>query len=214
MLAVHSQPLSQLTMPANPVIRAFITAIVAELASPALGRDSPPPSVLHGWNTSIGNTKDRSAAAEHFGFHVSDDDSLWYSNSLTPFIGKTLHMTGIDIIKRNAFNTIIETSVKTGIVLWTINPGAAGLVGPWTEHINGAYTGVSNVAGWESRSRWIENDNKHFLAFDIANDWGWVDIVSESETTLVMNYSSYKKSKFVMTWTLEDDASNQAGTMV
>merc|ERR1712216_691338 len=98
-----------------------------------------------------------------------------------------------DIIKRNAFNTVIETAVKTGTVLWTINPGPAGVLGPWTEHINGAYTGISYVAGWESQNRWIENDNKHFLGFDIADDWGSVDVVSASESVLVMNYSSYKK---------------------
>jgi len=181
----------------------------AEFVSPAL------PGVVQGWNTSIGNERERSAAADHFGFHVSDDDSFWRDNSLTPFIGKTLHMTGIDIIARNGFNSVIENAVNSGIVLWTINPGADdGLVGSWTEHINGGYTGKSNVAGWESRTRWIENDNKHFLFFDIADDWGWVDIVSESETTLVMNYSSYKKSKFVMTWTLVDDAASNAGMMV
>ena len=37
---------------------------------------------------------------------------------MSPFVGKTLRMTGIQIIKRNAFNSLIEQSVKHGNVSW------------------------------------------------------------------------------------------------
>lgn len=169
----------------------------------------PLPGVSQGWNTSVGSEGDRRAAAEHFGVTVADGESMWRNNIMRSFNGKTLHMTDIDIIERNPFNTLIEFAVKTGTVLWTINEGPQGVVGPWTEHINGDYTGVANIAGWVSPSLWIENDNKHvhglILDLDVANDWGLVEVLSKNDTTMVLKYSSYKKAKFIMTWTLTPD---------
>ena len=73
-----------------------------------------------------------------------------------------------------------------------------------TEHINGKYTGASRNAGFVTPSVWIENDNKNFLGHKIANDWGLVTVISSNSTTLVVNYWSYKKAKFIMTWVLQE----------
>jgi len=163
------------------------------------------PGLFQGWNTSVGGVEERRGAADYFGVEVADDESLWLTNVMTPFIGRTLHMTDIEIIERNAFNTRIEGAVTTGTVLWTVNPcSALGVVGPYTEHINGEYTGTANIAGFVSATRWIMNDFKEFGGLDkvSSNDWGTVDVLLANETTVVMNYSSYKKAKFIMTWSL------------
>ena len=36
----------------------------------------------------------------------------------------------------------------------------------------------------------------------VANDWGIVTALSSSDTEVVLNYWSYKKAKFTMTWTV------------
>ena len=136
------------------------------------------PGVRHGWNTSVGSESDHRAAAAYFGVNVSDDESLWTNNSMCPFfVGNTLLMTDIKIIERNAFNTLIELAVKTGNVLWTVQPGPSAACGPWVEHINGAYTGVSHTAGHVSRGAWLEQDNKQILGHTVANDWGMVALL-------------------------------------
>ena len=53
-----------------------------------------------------------------FNVNASSDPALWVDNAMSPFVGKTLRMTGIQIIKRNAFNSLIEQSVKHGNVSW------------------------------------------------------------------------------------------------
>jgi len=162
------------------------------------------PGIVEGWNVSVGSADDRAAAAKFFHVNMTEDDSAWTNNVMKPFIGKTMRMTGIDIEERNAFNTLIETAVLTGTVLWTITPGPqSGLGGAWVEHINGAYTGVAHVAGYVSRTSWIENDNKSLFGHTIANDWGVVDAISVTTTTVVLRYWSYKKAKFTMTWQLQ-----------
>jgi len=167
------------------------------------------PGVSHGWNTSVGTELNREGAAKHFAVTIADDESLWRQNAMSPFIGKTLHMTDIDIIERNPFNTLIEFAVNKGTVLWTINEGPQGVVGPWTEYINGGYTGVAHIAGWVSPLVWIENDNKNIKlpigSLNVKEDWGLVEVLSTTDTTIVLNYASYKKAKFVMTWTLTPD---------
>ena len=89
--------------------------------------EEPIPGLVNGWNTSVGTADERSAAAHYFSVEIVDDDALWEHNSFTPFAGKTLRMVGIDILERNAFNTIIEIAVNTGKVLWTVEPGAQGV---------------------------------------------------------------------------------------
>ena len=42
----------------------------------------------------------------------------------------------------NAFNTVIETAVSNGEVLWTLVEGERGIIDKWVEHINGGYTGT------------------------------------------------------------------------
>jgi len=95
--------------------------------------------------------------------------------------------------------------VKFGTVLWTVTPGAQNgkVCGPWTEHINGLYTGVADMAGFVSKSSWIEKDNKSILGKPTSFDWGLVDVVSHNDTTIVMNYQSYLKAHFVMTWSTD-----------
>jgi len=159
--------------------------------------------IKNGWNTSIGNPKEREAAAKYFDVHVEDNDSLWRNNVMTPFIGKTLHMTDIEIEERNPFNTLIQLAVKTGKVLWTIEDGPSGTSGPWIEHINGGYTGSARTAGYVSRNTWIEKDSKEIFGQTVANDWGIVTAASATETTIVMKYWSYNKGKFTMTWTVD-----------
>ena len=111
-------------------------------------------------------------------------------------------MVGIDILKRNAFNTLIEYKVKTGNVSWTVEPGVQGVWGPMVEHIDGTYTGIAHNAGYVSPVMWIENDNKVILGHAIENDWGLTTVTSANDTTVVMDYRSYKKAHFIMTWAL------------
>jgi len=160
------------------------------------------PGLVQGWNTSVGSVRERNDAADYFGVTIVDDESLWFSNIMSPFIGKTLHMTDITIIEGNLFNNLIQKAVNTGTVLWTVNPGPSGVVGPFTENINGDYTGMANTAGFVSATRWLENDNKRLFGLSVANDWGMMDVTSASETTVVMSYWSYRKGKFIMTWNL------------
>lgn len=161
--------------------------------------------IVNGWNTSVGTASQRSAAAEKFNTTVTDDDGLWSNNVMTAFIGKTMHMTDINITQRNAFNTIIEKSVKTGTVLWTVEAGPPGVFAIMEEHINGKYTGVAYTAGWASRNTWIEYDNKEVFGFKIKYDWGIATALSATDTTLVLEYWSYLKGKFIMTWKLKEE---------
>jgi hypothetical protein len=161
------------------------------------------PDVMNGWNTSIGNTEEREAAAEFFHVNVTTSDSLWRDNVMTPFIGKTMKMVGIAIEERNAFNTLIEHEVTTGTVLWTMNEGPSGVIGDWVEDINGKYTGVANTAGFVSRTSWIENDSKSLFGHSIENDWGLMDVVASNRSSVVIRYWSYQKAKFTMTWQIQ-----------
>jgi len=174
-------------------------------AAPATRLVEVLPDVVNGWNTSVGTVQERDAAAAFFHTHVTDDPTVWTDGVMTPFIGKTLKMTGIVIEKRNAFNTVIEVAVKKGTVLWTIEEGPEpNVCGDWTEHINGGYTGKAKTAGFVSHHSWIEQDNKRMFGHKVANDWGLVDVTSRTDTTVVMEYWSYKKGKFQMTWTLDE----------
>merc|ERR1711865_1311892 len=166
------------------------------------GDNSAPLGLVDGWNTSVGTAAEREAAARHFHVTIADDDSLWKHNVFTPFAGKTLKMVGIDIKKRNAFNTLIEYKVKQGNVAWTVEPGPQGVWGPMVEHIDGKYTGTSRNAGYASPSEWIESDYKVFLGHKIENDWGLVNATSWDKTTVVIDYQSYQKGHFIMTWQL------------
>jgi len=160
------------------------------------------PNVEFGWDTTVGEETDRIEAANFFKVNISDDESLWTNNVMTPFIGKTMKMTDIVIEERNAFNSLIEYSVRNGEVLWKVEKGPLNgkVMGPWTEVIDGTYTGVANVAGFASKTSWIEHDHKSKFGFKLAYDWGFVDVLSATETTVVMHYWSYKKAKFIMTW--------------
>jgi len=169
------------------------------------GDNSAPLGLVDGWNTSVGTAAEREAAARHFHVTIADDDSLWKHNVFTPFAGKTLKMVGIDILKRNAFNTLIEYKVKQGNVAWTVEPGPHGVWGPMVEHIDGKYTGTSRNAGYASPSEWIENDYKVFLGHKIENDWGLVNATSWDKTTVVIDYQSYQKGHFIMTWQLPQE---------
>jgi hypothetical protein len=175
------------------------------LASRIHSGDKTPalPHVTNGWNTSIGGAKDRDAAAQFFHTNVTDDESLWFDNVMTPFIGKQLKMVAIDIEERNAFNTLIEVAVTTGTVLWTVNEGPPGVCGDWVEEINGMYSGVARTAGFASRTSWIENDSKSLFGHSIANDWGLMDVVASNRSTVVIRYWSYQKAKFTMTWQIQ-----------
>lgn len=157
------------------------------------------------WNISVGSAEDRTKAAEYFGVRASGDESLWLNNVMSPFIGKTLKMTAIHILQRNAFNTVIELSVNTGTVLWTIGAFPQGVCGDWVEHINGAYTGTAFTAGYVSSTKWVENDHKSIIGMSVANDWGIAEVLSASGTTVVIKYWSYKKGKFIMTWSLQNE---------
>jgi len=170
------------------------------------GDNSAPLGLVDGWNTSVGTAAEREAAARHFHVTIADDDSLWKHNVFTPFAGKTLKMVGIDILKRNAFNTLIEYKVKQGNVAWTVEPGPHGVWGPMVEHIDGKYTGTSRNAGYASPSEWIENDYKVFLGHKIENDWGLVNATSWDKTTVVIDYQSYQKGHFIMTWQLPQES--------
>merc|ERR1712166_1476515 len=169
------------------------------------GDNSAPLGLVDGWNTSVGTAAEREAAARHFHVTIADDDSLWKHNVFTPFAGKTLKMVGIKILKRNAFNTVIEYKVKQGNVAWTVEPGPQGVWGPMVEHIDGEYTGTSRNAGYASPSEWIENDYKVFLGHKIENDWGLVNATSWDKTTVVIDYQSYQKGHFIMTWQLPQE---------
>ena len=136
--------------------------------------------------------------------HVSPDSEFPVDDIRVT--GKTLKMVGIDIKKRNAFNTLIEYKVKQGNVAWTVEPGPHGVWGPMVEHIDGKYTGTSRNAGYASPSEWIENDYKVFLGHKIENDWGLVNATSWDKTTVVIDYQSYQKGHFIMTWQLPQDA--------
>merc|ERR1712166_698383 len=169
------------------------------------GDNSAPLGLVDGWNTSVGTAAEREAAARHFHVTIADDDSLWKHNVFTPFAGKTLKMVGIKILKRNAFNTLIEYKVKQGNVAWTVEPGPHGVWGPMVERIDGKYTGTSRNAGYASPSEWIESDYKVFLGHKIENDWGLVNATSWDKTTVVMDYQSYQKGHFIMTWQLPQE---------
>lgn len=171
------------------------------------------PGVVNGWNTSVGTTLERPEAAKFFGVTVSTDESHWRQNSLTPFVGKTFKMTGITIIQRNSFNSLIQLAVKTGTVLWTVEPGYPSsnpACGPMVEHINGGYSGIAFTAGFVSPTVWIENDNKNIFGHKLADDWGIINVTHASDTTLVMHYWSYQKAKFIMTWTLQSEHDTKA----
>merc|ERR1712166_751371 len=132
----------------------------------------PLPGIVNGWNTSVGTERQRDAAAKHFGVSIQTGESVWRKNVMTPFVGKSMLMTGIKIEKRNAFNTLIEHEVKTGKVIWTLKEGTDSVSGPWDEHINGKFTGTSRIAGWVSENGWIESDFKSLFKLKIENDWG------------------------------------------
>ena len=74
------------------------------------------------FSASVGTPSERAKASETFNVNASSDPALWVDNAMLPFVGKTLRMTGIQIIKRNAFNSLIELAVKTGTVLWVRLP--------------------------------------------------------------------------------------------
>merc|ERR1711935_202288 len=94
---------------------------------------------------------------------------------------------------------------KQGNVAWTVEPGPHGVWGPMVEHIDGKYTGTSRNAGYASPSEWIENDYKVFLGHKIENDWGLVNATSWDKTTVVIDYQSYQKGHFIMTWQLPQE---------
>eukprot|EP00413_Alexandrium_margalefii_P017853 CAMPEP_0204527952 /NCGR_PEP_ID=MMETSP0661-20131031/9257_1 /ASSEMBLY_ACC=CAM_ASM_000606 /TAXON_ID=109239 /ORGANISM="Alexandrium margalefi, Strain AMGDE01CS-322" /LENGTH=217 /DNA_ID=CAMNT_0051533893 /DNA_START=58 /DNA_END=711 /DNA_ORIENTATION=- len=165
------------------------------LLASALSASAALPGVHQGWNTSIGNAADRIAAARHFDFTVAGDEENWQTNVLTPFVGKTLHMTKIDIIDRNWFNTVIEAAVGVGSVLWTVLAGPQGIVGDLVEHINGVYTGRSFTAGYGSSKTWLENDRKSLFGIYVSDDWGVVDVTLSTATSLVMHYRSYQQGR-------------------
>jgi len=186
----------------------IITPLALAMLCPVMANAMLPGLVDGGsglWNTSVGSAEDRAKAAKYFDVKVSGAESLWLKNVMSPFIGKTMKMTAIQILERNAFNTIIQASVNTGTVLWTIGTFPQGVCGDWVEHINGAYTGTAFTAGFVSSSKWIENDYKSLFGMSVANDWGISEVLSTNETTVVINYWSYKKGKFVMTWTLQEE---------
>jgi len=163
------------------------------------------PGVVHGWNTSISSAYERVKAANKFGVHVSMDEGLWTKNALTPYVGKTLRMTGIKIQQRNAFNTVIETAVNNGEVLWTLVEGERGIIDKWVEHINGGYTGTAHIAGWVSSTTFIENDVKSVFGQSFGtDDWGIVTVTDSTASSLTFQYQSYKKGRFIMEWTLQD----------
>eukprot|EP00756_Hemistasia_phaeocysticola_P056632 Hpha_TRINITY_DN3297_c0_g1::TRINITY_DN3297_c0_g1_i1::g.185880::m.185880 len=161
-----------------------------------------PGPVVGGWNTSVGTAQERAQAAATFGVNVSTGDSVWLNNTMTPYIGKTMKMTAIDITERNAFNTVIELAVKTGTVLWTMEKGPLTCMGSWVEHIDGTYTGEAHMAGWMSTTTWIENDHKSLFGHEIKNDWGITTVMSATDSDVVLKYWSYQKGKFTMTWSL------------
>ena len=117
----------------------------SELVESGLPGWSGLPGVVNGWNTTVGTADERAAAAKHFGVSVTAGSAVWLKNVMSPFIGKTLNMTGIQINQRNAFNTVIEIAVKSGTVLWTVEEGPLTASGPWDEHINGGYTGTAHI---------------------------------------------------------------------
>jgi len=161
--------------------------------------------IVNGWNTSVGTARQRAAAEAKFNTKVAADDGLWSNNVMTPFIGKTMQMTDINITERNDFNTLIEKSVKTGTVLWTVEAGPPGVFAIMEEHIDGKYTGVAYTAGWVSRNTWIEYDNKQIFGFlKIKYDWGIATAISATDATLILEYWSYLKGKFIMTWKLNE----------
>jgi len=188
----------------------FIGSALAHVAHPdATSMNAwadPLPDIVNGWDTSVGTEKQRDAAAQHFGVSVQTGESVWRKNVMTPFVGKSMLMTGIKIEKRNAFNTLIEHEVKTGKVIWTLKEGTDSVSGPWDEHINGKFTGTSRIAGWVSENGWIESDFKSLFKLKIENDWGYCVATSATDKVVVMEYSSYQKGTFQMTWTLIDEA--------
>merc|ERR1719343_351626 len=115
-----------------------------------------------------------------------------------------MQMTNIQIEERNGFNTMIELIVKTGRVVWTIEKGPKTCLGDWVEKINGIYSGVAYTAGFISKNSWIEHDHKSFLGFNINQDWGINTVLTSTDTSIVMEYWSYKKGKFTMTWTMKE----------
>lgn len=85
------------------------------------------PGVKNGWNISVGASSEHSHSyvEQYFGVKATDNNSLWSENVLTPFIGRTLKIVQLDIIKRNAFNTFIELLFKTTSISYTLEPGCA-----------------------------------------------------------------------------------------
>jgi len=172
----------------------------------------PLQGIVNGWNTSIGTEHDRLAEAKHFNFKVADDEQLWRNNSLTPFVGKVLRATKIEITKRNLFNRIIEWYINHKKVEWTVTPGPQGIKGDIIENIDGTYIRRFTTAGWASPSIWLERDvTKNFPPLPLPLppipgggliDWGVQEVISSTETSIVLHWSSYQKGEIVVTWDL------------
>lgn len=173
------------------------------------------PGVVNGWNTSIGNESDRLAAAKHFNFTVVDDELLWRNNSLTPFTGKVLRATKVKVVKRNLYSTFIEWYINHNKVLWTVSPGPQGIAGDIIESIDTTYIRRISTAGWASPTSWLESDHtKNFPPIPIPlppipggglTDWGVAEVVSSSETSIVVDWRSYQKGEVVVTWDLQEN---------
>jgi len=177
------------------------------------------PGLHQGWNTSIGNQSDRLAAAKHFNFTVVDDELLWRNNSLTPFVGKTLRATKVQVIKRNFLNTVIEWYINHKNVHWTVSPGPQGIAGDIIEGIDTTYIRRFSTAGRASPTSWLESDlTKNLPPIPIPipippipipggglTDWGVVEVISSSETSFVMHSRSYQKGEIVITWDLQEN---------
>ena len=138
-------------------------------------------------------------------FFDTRTDAALRVNWMAPFVGKTMVTTGIDILDadRNAFNSAIEASVKMGTVAWTLNADSNGNYVSMDERIDGAFTGHAGTAGWVSGSVWIENDDKVLFGQNVMDDWGLVEVVTATETPVVLKYWSYEKERFTTHWKLQ-----------
>jgi len=163
------------------------------------------PNLSKGSNSSVGNEELRAAAATFFNVSISEDQSLWTNNAMTPYLGSTFRLTSVAIDTYNSFNRAIEYLVTNMIVKWRMDAGPCGSFASMHETMIGSESGgESFISGFVSRSSWIENGYKHRGpgTKHENDDWGLMTVTEATETRLVVKYWSYMKDHLTLTFEL------------
>jgi len=93
-----------------------------------------------------------------------------------------------------------------------VTPGPQGIKGDIIEDIDGTYIRRFSTAGWASPSIWLGRDvtkNLPPLPLPLPPipgggliDWGVQQVISSTDTSIMLHWSSYQKGEIVVTWDL------------